>query len=600
MIRVRDLRVWYPLRKGLFGELLGRQPEWVRAVDEISFDVRTGEVLCLVGESGCGKTSTGKAILQLADATGGDVFIEIPDAEFDRFRAASKKKDEPESAKLVDETRRKYSVSWKEKFRWTRFDIMSLATMIEAAVLLAFVVPAAILGLFSDPFTNSWNTLGFAVAVGAIVGAVASLPPARAWRRLPIVVAVLSIVLVVLGGIPTFYFRDLVAPGTGGFGSTALSMAWERDLFGLLIATAFAPIVAAAMSALIVDVRQRTGGLGGMRMRGMRRRLQMIFQDPYESLNPKQSVYEIVSEPLVVNRITRNPEEITALVQSALRDAGLRPPEEFMFRFPHELSGGQRQRVSIAAALVLQPDFIVADEPVSMLDVSIRTGILQLMMDLRKSRGLTYLFITHDLSLAWVIADRIAVMYLGKIVELGTAEQVIGQPKHPYTQALISVVPSPDPRKRVQRMILKGERPDPVNIPTGCRFHPRCPMAFEPCGWNSEEVVAELTALQTDGRLPGVAAISVQGLHNVTMTVAPGASAESTVAAVRAAVAAGRNARLGLKGVSRVEAKGGSIEISLNAWFVPELVELAPENSVACHLITPPSTEAAAVTAGAD
>jgi len=332
-------------------------------------------------------------------------------------------------------------------------------------------------------------------------------------------------------------------------------------------------------------------------MRGLRRRLQLIFQDPYESLNPKQSVFEIVSEPLSVNRITRNPEETTALVLGALRDAGLRPPEEFMFRFPHELSGGQRQRVSIAAALVLQPDFIVADEPVSMLDVSIRTGILQLMMDLRRSRRLTYLFITHDLSLAWIIADRIAVMYLGKIVEIGTAEQVIGQPKHPYTRALISVVPSPDPRKKVERIILKGERPDPVNIPTGCRFHPRCPVAFEKCGWNANEVAEDLKALQAAGRLANIGAIQVLDLQTIAITPVAGASPSAAAAGVRAAITEERDERLSLKGVADVRARGDTIAVTLNTWSEPQLVGLAPENAVACHLVTPIGPETEAVTA---
>ena len=155
-----------------------------------------------------------------------------------------------------------------------------------------------------------------------------------------------------------------------------------------------------------------------------------------------------------------------------------------MPRFPHELSGGQRQRVVIAGALVMDPEVIVADEPVSMLDVSIRTELLRLMLDLRVERGLTYLFITHDLSLAWVIADRIAVMYLGKIMEIGPAETVIRSPRNPYTQALVSVSPSPDPPDagtRARRTILEGETPDAAHIPTGCRFHPRCPVAFDRC-----------------------------------------------------------------------------------------------------------------------
>jgi oligopeptide/dipeptide ABC transporter ATP-binding protein len=218
-------------------------------------------------------------------------------------------------------------------------------------------------------------------------------------------------------------------------------------------------------------------------LRGYRRRVQMIFQDPYETLNPKQTIFDFVAEPLVVNGLGQA-QEREARVLAALEAAGLRPASDFAFRFPHELSGGQRQRVVIAGALVMDPDVIVADEPVSMLDVSIRTELLRLMLDLRRERGLTYLFITHDLSLAWVIADRIAVMYLGKIMEIGPAEQVIRRPRNPYTQALVSVSPSPDPPtpgQRARRTILEGETPDAAHIPTGCRFRPRCPLAFDRC-----------------------------------------------------------------------------------------------------------------------
>src|SRR4051794_27284335 len=182
-------------------------------------------------------------------------------------------------------------------------------------------------------------------------------------------------------------------------------------------------------------------------LRDYRRRVQLIFQDPYETLDPKQTIRDFVAEPLVVNRIG-TPEERAAKVIAALESAGLRPAADFAARFPHELSGGQRQRVVIAGALVMDPEVIVADEPVSMLDVSIRTELLRLMLDLRVERGLTYLFITHDLSLAWVIADRIAVMYLGKIMEIGPAEAVIRSPRNPYTQALVSVSLARPARRR--------------------------------------------------------------------------------------------------------------------------------------------------------
>ncbi|MDP9482336.1 MAG: ABC transporter ATP-binding protein [Chloroflexota bacterium] len=229
------------------------------------------------------------------------------------------------------------------------------------------------------------------------------------------------------------------------------------------------------------DVTDRWG-IGPLRE--YRRRVQLIFQDPYETIDPKQTIHDFVAEPLLVNGRFLSAAEREERVMTALEAAGLRPATDFAFRYPHELSGGQRQRVVIAGALVMDPELIVADEPVSMLDVSIRTELLRLMLDLRAARGLTYLFITHDLSLAWILADRIAVMYLGKIMEIGPAEAVIRHPHNPYTKALISVAPSPEPasvRGRAERYILVGETPDAAAIPTGCRFHPRCPLVFDRC-----------------------------------------------------------------------------------------------------------------------
>jgi oligopeptide/dipeptide ABC transporter ATP-binding protein len=234
---------------------------------------------------------------------------------------------------------------------------------------------------------------------------------------------------------------------------------------------------------ILLDGRDVTSLWGTRALREYRRRVQLIFQDPYETLNPKHSIREFVMEPLLVNKIG-TPAERERRVLDALDAAGLRPAADFAGRFPHELSGGQRQRVVIAGALVLEPEIIVADEPVSMLDVSIRTELLRLMLDLRAARGLTYLFITHDLSLAWVIADRIAVMYLGRIMEIGPAEQVIRNPQNPYTRALVSVSPTPEPPtpgERARRTILVGETPDAAHIPPGCRFSPRCPSAFDRC-----------------------------------------------------------------------------------------------------------------------
>ena len=215
------------------------------------------------------------------------------------------------------------------------------------------------------------------------------------------------------------------------------------------------------------------------RDRGLRRAIQMIFQDPYESLNPRMRVGEIVAEPLVVHGLGTAAER-AAKVRAALEEVGLRPAEDFANRLPHELSGGQRQRVVIAASLVTEPRLLVADEPVSMLDVSIRAEILGLLNELRRRRGISVLFITHDLATAAIFADRVAVMYLGRIVELGPTAELMAAPQHPYTQALLSVVPSVARRKR-ERIVLQGETPNPADIPVGCRFHPRCPLADAGC-----------------------------------------------------------------------------------------------------------------------
>jgi oligopeptide/dipeptide ABC transporter ATP-binding protein len=224
---------------------------------------------------------------------------------------------------------------------------------------------------------------------------------------------------------------------------------------------------------------QRVGS--ELSLKALRRRVQMVFQDPYESLNPRATVEEIVSEPLVVHGLAGRSADVRQKILAALDGAGLRPAEDYLHRYPHELSGGQRQRVVIAAAMVLDPELIVADEPVSMLDVSIRAEVLNLLRDLREQRHISLVFITHDLSTVAYFADRIAVMYLGRIVEIGPARQVLTAPQHPYTRALLSVMPVVNPRLRRERIILSGETPNPIAVPGGCRFHPRCPVAEPRC-----------------------------------------------------------------------------------------------------------------------
>jgi oligopeptide/dipeptide ABC transporter ATP-binding protein len=228
-----------------------------------------------------------------------------------------------------------------------------------------------------------------------------------------------------------------------------------------------------------------SNGMSGLSSRqqilALRRRAQMVFQDPFGSLIPSQTIMQIISEPIEVHGLAKDRAERIEKVREVLEICGLAPAEQFWGRLPDELSGGQRQRIVIASALSLEPDLLVADEPVSMLDVSIRAEILSLLHELRDEKNITILYTTHDLATAGYFTDRMAVMYLGRIMELGPTRTVLSGPQHPYTRALLSVIPVPNPRYRRKRMVLSGEIPNPVNIPRGCRFHPRCPLAIERC-----------------------------------------------------------------------------------------------------------------------
>ena len=220
-------------------------------------------------------------------------------------------------------------------------------------------------------------------------------------------------------------------------------------------------------------------------LKPLRRQLQMIFQDPFSSLNPRMTVFDIIGEPLLVNKVG-NAQERRERVAELLELVGL--PPEFMNRYPHAFSGGQRQRIGIARALALNPALIVADEPVSALDVSVQAQIVNLMLDLQEELGMAYLFVAHDLSVVKHVSDRVAVMYVGKIVEIAETNDLFHKPKHPYTEALLSAVPKPDPRLRSERIILEGDVADPANPPSGCYFHPRCKYATDVCKTTAPEL----------------------------------------------------------------------------------------------------------------
>ena len=310
-LKVVNLRKWFPVRKGVISTLLSRKTEYVRAVDDVSFEVKKGEIFGLAGESGCGKTTTGKTILRLLEPTSGEVYFE------------------------------------------------------------------------GREITN----------------------------------------------------------------------------------------------------------LSKVEMKKMRRKMQIIYQDPYQSINPRMTVFDIISEPISIHKLADSLAETEEIIYKSLEEVELVPAEDFIQRFPHELSGGQRQRVAVARTLVLQPSFIVADEPISMLDVSIRAGILKVMLKTKEAKGITYIFITHDLAYARHICHRGAIMYLGKIVEMASMDNLVKNPIHPYTNALMAAVPVPDPTYEKARAIIGGEVPTPINPPPGCRFHPRCPKASEICRREQPELV---------------------------------------------------------------------------------------------------------------
>ncbi len=277
--------------------------------------------------------------------------------------------------------------------------------------------------------------------------------------------------------------RDLAVhfPGRRGAGVAravdGVSLDWRADeVLGVVGESGCGKsTLARALMGLVAPAAGTVACEGASSMRERRRRVQMVFQDPYQTLNPRMRVRAIVEEPLLVQGVADD-----GRVERALSDVGL-PMARFGDRYPHELSGGQRQRAAIAAALVLEPAGLICDEPVSMLDVSVRAQVLQVLEGLRRERSLSILFITHDLGLAWALCDRIAVMYLGRVVEEGPAVEVIERPRHPYTQALVAAVP--DPRRPAEQRppVEGGEVPDAAHIPPGCRFHPRCPHRFEPC-----------------------------------------------------------------------------------------------------------------------
>jgi len=371
--------------------------------------------------------------------------------------------------------------------------------------------------------------------------------------------------------------------GESGSGKTTLG----RTLLGLTRAT----------SGSIEFEGREISRLRERDFRALRRRMQVVFQDPHASLNPAMTIGQAVGHPLEIHGIAKDRGRVRARVSEVLELVGLAPAEQYLDKYPSDLSGGQKQRAVIARAIILNPVLLVADEPVSMLDMSVRAKILELMLSLKRDFDLTYLYVTHDLATAKFFCDRIAIMYLGRIVEIGPAEAIYSDPKHPYTQALLRAIPEPNPERSVPRDLPRGEVPDAAFPPLGCSFHPRCSRAFEPCGWESRDLrdlleqrwamAAGDAAVESEQRLIGdLDALRVPS-SEVRWTPPRGVTADETVALLEQMRATGPDERL-WQGVERLDSENGRVRLDFHLPYDPQL-QPAGDVEVACHLYHPPA-----------
>ena len=367
--------------------------------------------------------------------------------------------------------------------------------------------------------------------------------------------------------------------GESGSGKTTLG----RTLLGLVPATG---------GSVEFEGREITR-MSERELRVLRREMQIVFQDPHASLNPAMTIEQSVGHPLQIHKIGGG-EERRRRIAETLETVGLAPAEQFMSKYPSDLSGGQKQRAVIARAIILNPVLLVADEPVSMLDMSVRAKILELMLDLKRELDLTYLYITHDLATAKFFCDRIAILYLGRVVEIGPAEAIYEDPKHPYTKALLRAIPEPDPRRSVPRDLPRGEVPDAASPPLGCSFHPRCPQAFEVCGWESRDLRDMLEtrwAHQEEAQYVAERAV----IDDLTVLDTPGAKARlkagqghtgADVVDLLETVREDDPSEPFWTGVQSVTAEGRHVDVEWHEPIAPRPLP-AGEVTVECHLYDP-------------
>ena len=568
----------------------------MKAVDGVDLSVYEGETLGIVGESGCGKTTVGLCMLLLTKPTAGriryrmpaEVRAEVhrlerevlalrarPDAAGDRRRSRRAAERLEEIEREIEETRREEGPAGTARVDGLAADRERIVA--SGGTPVAIAAREARIKALEDRYSLKARSEGL---------------PANEKRLLTVFLLAASFAYLVLN-----------------------------------LYVGFSVLVAGGLTILVANALAAREALE--ELRHLRKQMQIVFQDPFSSLNPRLIVKDIVSEPLIVHRLQRwlcdthhvsidarsvpsNPgeapvcpvggeptrltdermgdEEIRGRVIDLLGRVGLNPDHQY--RYPHEFSGGQRQRIGIARALALNPEFIVLDEPTSALDVSVQAQILNMLRDLQRNFGFTYVFISHDLSVIKHMSNRIAVMYLGKIVETAPKDELFRRPLHPYTEALLSVIPIPDPDLRRDRIILPGDVPSPVNPPPGCRFHTRCPVAIATCGFTPDEVGEALNRVVEEARVAGrpeansVASIEVfEGKVRVNMRPGtPGAPFRDFVTGL---VASRAETVRTLQAVTGFTDDAHGVTAAVAEPVEPPLLEVSPGHWVACHLRVP-------------
>ncbi len=493
IISVKNLVKLFPIKEGIVRQsVVGN----VHAVDDVTFDVYEGETLGLVGESGCGKTTAGRMLLHLLEPTSGSVVINDQDItrlgkDYIRIKA-----------------------------------VYSILVILIGFVFFTFsyLIPSGFLPIGTGSFLDSVVDNGYVTLSGAFlenpataeVELVSFASLTRNWPDLSFIVAILFLwvfvfTLTALIGVGMFLTSpiyhllnkrppDFPTTKTGVYLAVfGVVSEWILMISVIIIGgRSYFPNIEMLIFTLLGTALIIIGGIFWLRidknepmdkkMRKFRKYIQLIFQDPYSSLNPRMTVFDIISEGLDLYGLATSQTEKEQKVLELMDLVGLAPFH--IYRYPHEFSGGQRQRIGIARALSVNPQIIIADEPVSALDVSIRAQILNLLDDLQTSLGLTYIIVAHDLSVIRHVSDRVAVMYVGKIMEIASTDDLFQQALHPYTEALMSAVPIPDPTKKKDRIILRGDVPTPINPQPGCRFRDRCNYAKDKC--NQEPPLEEL------------------------------------------------------------------------------------------------------------